>query len=115
MRSEKAVFCQVMDWVHGEQFRRCVSRYQGNYRVRNFSCWDQFLAMSFAQLTYRDMAQHKQLVPTERIGGFPVCAFPIGTLEGDVIHGAFCGVLEPDAGAESAGADVMNGCVFGFC
>jgi hypothetical protein len=43
-----------MDWVHGEQFRRCVSRYKGNYCVRNFSCWDQFLAMSFAQLTYRD-------------------------------------------------------------
>jgi hypothetical protein len=43
-----------MDWVHGEQFRRCVNRYQGNYRVRNFSFWDQFLAMSFAQLTYRD-------------------------------------------------------------
>jgi len=54
MRSAKPVFCQVMDWVHGEQFRRCVNRYQGNYRVRNFSCWDQFLAMSFAQLTYRD-------------------------------------------------------------
>lgn len=54
MRSEKPVFCQVMDWVHGEQFRRCVNRYQGNCRVRNFSCWDQFLAMSFAQLTYRD-------------------------------------------------------------
>lgn len=43
-----------MDWVHGEQFRRCVNRYHGNCRVRNFSCWDQFLAMSFAQLTYRD-------------------------------------------------------------
>lgn len=43
-----------MEWVHGEQFRRCVNRYQGNLRVRNFPCWDQFLAMSFAQLTYRD-------------------------------------------------------------
>ena len=43
-----------MDWVHGEQFRRCVNRYQGNYRIRNFSCWDQFLAMSFAQITDRD-------------------------------------------------------------
>jgi hypothetical protein len=43
-----------MDWIHGEQFRRCVIRYKGNYRVRNFSCRDQFLAMSFAQLTYRD-------------------------------------------------------------
>src|ERR1700722_7329332 len=54
MRAEKPIFCQVMDWVHGEQFRRCVNRYQGNYRIRNFSCWDQFLAMSFAQITYRD-------------------------------------------------------------
>jgi Transposase DDE domain/Domain of unknown function (DUF4372) len=54
MRPAKPIFCQVMDWVHGEQFRRCVNRYQGNQRVRNFSCWDQFLALSFAQLTYRD-------------------------------------------------------------
>jgi hypothetical protein len=54
MRTEKPIFCQVMEWVHGEQFRRCVNRYHGNYRIRNFSCWDQFLAMSFAQLTYRD-------------------------------------------------------------
>ena len=43
-----------MRWVHAEQFRRCVQRYDGNYRIREFSCWDQFLAMSFAQLTYRD-------------------------------------------------------------
>jgi len=43
-----------MDWIHGEQFRRCVNRYDGNYRIRNFSCWDQFLAMAFAQITYRD-------------------------------------------------------------
>jgi hypothetical protein len=54
MRAEKPVFSQVMQWVHPEQFRRCVQRYDGNYRIRNFSCWDQFLAMSFAQLTYRD-------------------------------------------------------------
>lgn len=43
-----------MDWVHPERFRRCVARYHGNYKVRNFSCWDQFLAMSFAQLTFRE-------------------------------------------------------------
>jgi hypothetical protein len=43
-----------MEWIHPEQFRRCVQRYQGNYRIRAFPCWDQFLAMSFAQLTYRD-------------------------------------------------------------
>ena len=54
MRAEKPIFCQVMDWIHGEQFLRCVNRYDGNHRVRNFSCWDQFLAMAFAQITYRD-------------------------------------------------------------
>ena len=54
MRAEKPIFRQVMDWIHGEQFRRCVNRYDGNHRVRNFSCWDQFLAMAFAQITYRD-------------------------------------------------------------
>ena len=54
MRAEKPIFSQLMEWIHGEQFRRCVNRYQGNYRVRNFACWDQFLAMAFAQITYRD-------------------------------------------------------------
>jgi hypothetical protein len=43
-----------MDWIHPEQFRRCVTRYDGHYKVHSFSCWDQFLAMSFAQLTYRE-------------------------------------------------------------
>ena len=54
MRAGKTIFSQVMEWIHPEQFRRCVRRYGGNDRVRNFPCWDQFLAMSFAQLTYRD-------------------------------------------------------------
>jgi hypothetical protein len=35
-------------------FRQCVERYYGNYKVKSFSCWDQFLAMAFAQLTYRE-------------------------------------------------------------
>lgn len=54
MQLGKTVFSQVMDGVHPEQFRRCVARYGGNYKVRNFSCWDQFLAMSFAQMTFRE-------------------------------------------------------------
>jgi hypothetical protein len=54
MRDGKTIFSQIMEWVHPEQFRRCVQRYNGNYRIRNFPCWDQFLAMSFAQVTYRD-------------------------------------------------------------
>lgn len=36
------------------QFRRCVDRYKGNYRARSFKCYDQYLCMAFAQLTYRD-------------------------------------------------------------
>lgn len=54
MHSGKAVFAQLMEWVHPEQFRRCVTRYRGNYKARNFSCWDQFLAMAFAQITFRE-------------------------------------------------------------
>lgn len=54
MHSGKAVFSQLMEWIHPEQFRRCVARYGGNYKVRDFTCWDQFLAMAFAQITFRE-------------------------------------------------------------
>lgn len=54
MHTGKTIFSQLLDWIHPEQFRRFVNRYEGNYRVRNFSCWDQFLAMAFAQITYRE-------------------------------------------------------------
>lgn len=54
MRAAKPIFSQITEWIHPEQFRRCVKRYNGNYRIRHFPCWDQFLAMAFAQLTYRD-------------------------------------------------------------
>ena len=54
MLTGKIVFAQVVDWIHPQQFHRCVTRYHGDYKIRNFSCWDQFLAMAFAQLTYRE-------------------------------------------------------------
>jgi len=50
----KTIFSQVMDFVPKKIFRQCVDRYQGNYKVRYFSCFDQFLCMAFAQLTYRE-------------------------------------------------------------
>lgn len=53
MNAEKFVFSQVMDLIHPEQFRRCVQRYSGEYKVKTFSCWNQFLCMAFGQLTYR--------------------------------------------------------------
>jgi len=54
MHIRKAVFAQLMEWIHPEQFRRCVLRYDGNNKVREFPCWDQFLAMAFAQITSRE-------------------------------------------------------------
>jgi len=54
MHPGKMIFAQLMEWIHPEQFRRCVTRYGGNYKIRNFTCWDQFLAMAFAQITFRE-------------------------------------------------------------
>ena len=54
MNSGKIVFSQVTDLIHPEQFRRCVQRYDGNYKMQTFSCWNQFLCMAFGQLTYRE-------------------------------------------------------------
>jgi hypothetical protein len=54
MNSGKTVFAQLMDLIPAHEFRGCVARYCGNQRVRSFSCWDQFLCMAFAQLTYRE-------------------------------------------------------------
>ncbi len=54
MNQGSTVFAQVLDFLPKRQFRRCVARYQGNHRVRSFTCSDQFLCLAFAQLTYRD-------------------------------------------------------------
>ena len=43
-----------MSFLPDREFRRCVARYGGDVRPRGFSCWDQYLSMAFAQLTYRD-------------------------------------------------------------
>jgi Domain of unknown function (DUF4372) len=50
----RAVFSQLMDFLPAYEFQKCVNRYHGDYKLRNFSCRDQFLAMAFAQLTYRE-------------------------------------------------------------
>jgi hypothetical protein len=54
MNLGQTVFTQVMAHLPTYEFRKCVSRYGGDYRDRGFSCWDQFLCLSFAQLTYRE-------------------------------------------------------------
>lgn len=50
----KMIFSQLVEFIPQYEFRKCVERYGGNYKVKKFSCWDQFLAMAFAQLTYRE-------------------------------------------------------------
>ena len=54
MNQGRSVFAQLISFVSHNEFNRCVARYQGNKSVRSFSCWDQFLTMAFAQLTYRE-------------------------------------------------------------
>ena len=54
MDSETTIFTQLMDFVPQYDFQKCVKRYNGNYKVKSFSCWDQFLCMAFAQLTFRE-------------------------------------------------------------
>ena len=54
MNIGRTVFAQLMDFVPTYEFRQCVERYNGNYKVKTFSCLDQFLCMAFAQLTYRE-------------------------------------------------------------
>src|SRR6266851_5201212 len=54
MNSGKSIFAQLMDFLPAKAFRQCVRRYKGDYKLKSFSCWDQFLCMAFAQLTYRE-------------------------------------------------------------
>ena len=54
MNQGRTVFSQLISFLPDREFRRCVERYQGDVRLRGFSCWDQYLAMAFAQLTYRE-------------------------------------------------------------
>jgi len=64
------VFAQLMDFLPLSEFRHCVERYRGDYKIQHFSCLDQFLCLAFAQLTYRESlrdieaclrAQHSKL------------------------------------------------------
>jgi len=54
MYTGKLVFSQVLDFMPLHTFRRCVARYQGDYKVKKFTCLDQYLCMAFAQITYRE-------------------------------------------------------------
>lgn len=54
MNQGKYIFSQIMELISYKQFQTIVNRHQGDYKVKNFSCWKQFLCMSFGQLTHRE-------------------------------------------------------------
>jgi hypothetical protein len=54
MDTGKTIFARLMDFLPVYEFHKCVQRYNGHYKVKHFSCWNQFLCMAFAQLTYRE-------------------------------------------------------------
>jgi Domain of unknown function (DUF4372) len=54
MNSGRTVFAQLLDHLPSYEFQKCVTRYRGDYQQKTFSCWDQYLSVAFAQLTYRD-------------------------------------------------------------
>jgi hypothetical protein len=54
MNLGRTVFAQLVEYLPHKEFQKCVARYRGDYYLKSFSCRDQFLAMAFAQLTYRE-------------------------------------------------------------
>jgi hypothetical protein len=54
MNAGRTIFAQLIEFLPHKEFQKCVARYRGDSNPRGFSCWDQYLAMVFAQLTYRE-------------------------------------------------------------
>jgi transposase len=54
MNAGRTVFSQLIEFLPHQEFQKCVGRYAGDRYLKNLSCWDQYLAMAFAQLTYRE-------------------------------------------------------------
>jgi hypothetical protein len=54
MHTGRTVFSQLIEFLPHQEFQKCVARYAGDRYLKNLSCWDQYLAMAFAQLTYRE-------------------------------------------------------------
>src|SRR4030043_979603 len=54
MNFGQTIFSQLMDFITTHEFNQCVKRYNGNHKIKSFTCWEQFLCMAFAQLTYRE-------------------------------------------------------------
>jgi hypothetical protein len=54
MNEGKSIFSQLISFLPDREFRRCVAQYGGDRYIKKLSCWEQYLAMAFAQFTYRE-------------------------------------------------------------
>src|ERR1700677_3029002 len=54
MNEGKSIFSQLISFLPDREFRRCVAHYGGDRFVKKLSCWEQYLSLAFAQLTYRE-------------------------------------------------------------
>jgi hypothetical protein len=79
MNSGKTVFAQLLEHFPYYEFSKCVDRYQGEYKVKTFSCLSQFLAMAFAQLTQR-----------ESLRDIETC---LRAMQSKLYHIGFCGTV----------------------
>src|SRR3989449_2772294 len=61
MNAGRTVFSQLIEFLPHQEFQKCVARYGGDRYLKNLSCWDQYLAMAFAQLTYRESSRHRSV------------------------------------------------------
>src|ERR1700736_2936271 len=81
MNTGRTVFSQLIEFLPHQQFQKCVARYGGGRYLKNLSCWDQYLAMAFAQLTYR-----------ESLRDIEAC---LGSIGGKLYHMGFRGKRPP--------------------
>lgn len=77
MNAGRTIFAQLADHLPHKEFQKCVARYRGDSNPRGFTCWDQYLAMAFAQLTYR-----------ESLRDIEAC---LGAMQGKLYHMGFRG------------------------
>jgi len=68
MFSGQFVLSQLLDFIHPQQFHRCVERYGGDYKVKQFTTWQQFVCLVFAQLTWRESLRDVEACLNARAG-----------------------------------------------
>ena len=79
MHTGRFVFAELIAHLPHKEFQKCVTRYDGDHHLRSFSCWDQYLAMAFAQFTYR-----------ESLRDIEAC---VGAMQGKLYHLGFRGMV----------------------